>query len=75
MISVPILLAMTLVMNIPFVLHMYKRFMKFRNATAEYESLPEDAPKAKKLASKANFEQLAQELLDETENIDPVVGR
>lgn len=74
MISAPPLLAMTFLINFGFVFHMYKRWMKFRKATAEYEALPEDAPKAKKLASKANFEQLAQELLDETDNIDPVVG-
>ena len=74
MMAVPPLLAITLVVNLAIVVSVYKRFMKFRKATAEYESLPEDAPKAKKLASQANFEQLAQELLDETENIDPVVG-
>ena len=48
--------------------------MKFRKAIAEDQALPKDASEKKKLASKANLEQAAMELLDEAENIDPMNG-
>lgn len=50
---------------------MLKTYMKFRNASAEYEALPKDAPEKQKLASRANLEDIARELIEETEIIDP----
>lgn len=52
----------------------FKRMMKFRKASAEDQALPKDASEKKKTASKANLEQVAMELLDEAENIDPMNG-
>ena len=59
----------TLSVNAPMMVT-FERYMKFRNASAEYEALPMDTPKKQKRASMVILENVAREF---AESIDPAV--
>ena len=69
----PLLLAFTYFCCYFYVLGTVKTYLKFRNATAEYENVRDDTSKSvkEKRDSKANLEDIARELFEEDENIDP----
>lgn len=71
-VATPLLLAFFFGINLCFILlPAVKTYLKFRNASAEYEALPKDASEKQRATSMANLEDVARELIEETENIDP----
>ena len=67
----PVLLAFTGFNYMMILKPVIKTYMKFRNASAEYEALPADASDEQKRKSLANLGDLARELIEETDIIHP----
>ncbi len=67
----PVLLAFTVFNIYTIILPTMKTYLKFRNASAEYDALPKNASEKQRAMSWANVEDVARELIEETENIDP----